>query len=182
MSDNCSDDLNSWHTNFATTTDDIQEFMKITYYMMGIVDEFIGMCDASTYGGFRDNDFRMFKRMHKEMDDIIERRGIYINKQSGVIMEIVSIDRVKARKPHKCDMCGKKIEVGEEYEAQNLVCYNEMYTFHQCDRCKPYVDELWSIGFDNDLDGLDSCTFYSFMSEEHNDVLDKWYEEDGYDE
>lgn len=80
MNDNCSDDLNSWHTNFDTTTDDIQEFMKITYYMMGIVNEFIGMCDASTYGGFRDNDFRMFKSMRKEMDDIIERRMEYINK------------------------------------------------------------------------------------------------------
>lgn len=79
MSDNSSD-LNSWHTNFDTTTDDIQEFMKITYYMMGIVDEFIGMCDASTYGGFRDNDFRMFKSMRKEMDDIIERRMEHINK------------------------------------------------------------------------------------------------------
>jgi hypothetical protein len=79
MDDNHSD-LNSWHTNFDTTTDDIQEFMKITYYMMGIVDEFIGMCDASTYGGFRDNQFRMFKRMHKEMDDIIERRMEHINK------------------------------------------------------------------------------------------------------
>lgn len=44
-------------------------------------------------------------------------------------MEIVSINRVKARKPHKCDMCGKKIEVGEEYEAQNLVCYNEIIRF-----------------------------------------------------
>ena len=54
--------------------------MKITYYMMGIVDEFIGMCDASTYGGFRDNDFRMFKKMRKEMDDIIERRMVSINK------------------------------------------------------------------------------------------------------
>lgn len=80
MNDNCSDDLNSWHTNFAATTDDIQEFMKITYYMMSIVDEFIGMCDASTYGGFRDNDFRMFKSMRKEMDDIIERRMECINK------------------------------------------------------------------------------------------------------
>lgn len=80
MSENCSDNLNSWHTNFATTTDDIQEFMKITYYMMCIVEEFIGMCDASTYGGFRDNDFRMFKKMRKEMDDIIERREIRINK------------------------------------------------------------------------------------------------------
>lgn len=80
MNDNCSDDLNSWHTNFAATTDDIQEFMKITYYMMGIVDEFIGMCDASTYGGFRYNQFSMFKRMRKEMDDIIERRMECINK------------------------------------------------------------------------------------------------------
>lgn len=74
-------------------------------------------------------------------------------------MEIVSINRVKARRPHKCDMCGKNIEVGEEYEAQNLVYYNEMYTFHQCDRCKPYVDELWSIGFDGYYsDGLDPDT------------------------
>lgn len=72
MNDNCQ--------KCAMTTDDIQEFMKITYYMMGIVDKFIGMCDASTYGGFRNNDFRMFKRMHKEMGDIIERREIYINK------------------------------------------------------------------------------------------------------
>ena len=80
MNDNCSDDLNSWHTNLDATTDDIQEFMKITYYMMGIVDEFICMCDASTYGGFRDNDFLMFKSMRKEMDDIIERRMEYINK------------------------------------------------------------------------------------------------------
>lgn len=80
MNNNCSDDLNSWHTNFASATDDIQEFMKITYYMIGIIDEFIGMCDVSTYGGFRDNDFRMFERMRKEMDDIIERRMEYINK------------------------------------------------------------------------------------------------------
>lgn len=80
MDDNRSEALNSWHTNFATATDDIQDFMKMTYYMMGIVDKFIGMCDASTYGGFRDDEYRMFKRMHKEMDDIIERRGIYINR------------------------------------------------------------------------------------------------------
>lgn len=80
MNDNCPDDLNSWHTNFAMATDDIQEFMKITYCIMSIIDEFIGMCDASTYGGFRDNDFRMFKKMRKEMDDIIERRMVSINK------------------------------------------------------------------------------------------------------
>lgn len=98
-------------------------------------------------------------------------------------MEVLSIKRVKARKPHRCDMCGKKIFIGEEYEAQNIVNCNEMYTFHQCDRCKPYVDELWSIGFDGYYsDGLDSSTFEEFMWEEHRDVANKWYEEDGYNE
>ena len=83
MSGNCSNDLNSWHTNFATTTDDIQEFMKITYYMMGIVDEFMSMSDASTYGGFRDDGLLMFRKMHKEMHNIIERRKMYIDEQNS---------------------------------------------------------------------------------------------------
>lgn len=60
--------------------DDIQQFMEMTYYMMGIVDEFMDISDASSYGGFRDDELRMFRKMRKEMDDIIERRGIYINK------------------------------------------------------------------------------------------------------
>ena len=33
--------------------DDIQQFMEMTYYMMGIVDEFMDISDASSYGGFR---------------------------------------------------------------------------------------------------------------------------------
>lgn len=91
-------------------------------------------------------------------------------------MEVLSIKHVKARKQHCCDMCGKKIEVGEEYEAQNLVCYNEAYTFHQCYRCKPYVDELWSIGFDGYYsDGLDPETFNDFMWEEHRDIISEWW-------
>lgn len=88
---------------------------------------------------------------------------------------VLDIKRVKARKQHCCDMCGKKIEVGEEYEAQKLVYCREIYTFHQCDRCKPYVDELWSIGFDGCCcDGLDSDTFNTFMWEEHRDVVYEW--------
>lgn len=80
MNDNRSEGLNSWHTNFTTTTDDIQEFMKMTYYMMGIVDKFMRISDVSTYGGFRDDELCMFQKMHKEMDDIIERREVCINK------------------------------------------------------------------------------------------------------
>lgn len=83
MNDNRSNDLNSWHTNFTTTTDDIQEFMKTTYYMMGVVDKFMRISDASTYGGFRDDGLVMFRKMHKEMHNIIERRKMYIDEQNA---------------------------------------------------------------------------------------------------
>ncbi len=48
--------------------DDIQKFMEMTYYMMGIVDEFMNISDT---------ELRMFRKMHQEMHDIIERRQKY---------------------------------------------------------------------------------------------------------
>ena len=98
------------------------------------------------------------------------------------MITILDIKRVKARKPHVCNMCGKKIEIGEEYEAEHLV--NDVpYTFHQCYRCKPYVDELWDIGFDGPYgDGLDPDTFDTFMWNEHYDVICKWHGLDPEDE
>lgn len=58
--------------------DDIQQFMEMIYYMMGIVDEFMNISDASSYGGFRDDELCMFRKMHQEMHDIIERRQKYM--------------------------------------------------------------------------------------------------------
>lgn len=90
-------------------------------------------------------------------------------------MDVLEIKRVKARKQHRCDMCGKVIEIGEEYESQHLI-EDGIYTFCQCDRCKPYVDEIWEKGFDGYYsDGLDSGTFKEYMWDNHYDVIDKWY-------
>lgn len=90
------------------------------------------------------------------------------------MITVLDIKRVKARKPHYCDMCGKEIEIGEEYESQHLV-YETPYTFHQCYRCKPYVDELWDTGFDDFYgEGLQPEFFETFMWEEHRDVICKW--------
>ena len=101
----------------------------------------------------------------------------------GDIMVLLERKRVKARKIHHCDMCGKVIEVGEEYEAQHIIGDDGPYTFHQCYRCKPYVDELWSIGFDGYYsDGLDPDTFDTFMWEEHRDVFYEWQGWDPEDE
>ena len=83
--------------------------------------------------------------------------------------------RVKARKIHHCDMCGKVIEVGEEYEAPHIIGDDGPYTFHQCDRCAPYVSEIWACGFDGYYnDGLDPSTFEDYMWDNHHDVISKW--------
>lgn len=90
-------------------------------------------------------------------------------------MIVLDIKRVKARKQHHCDMCGKVIEVGEEYEAQNLI-NDSIYTFHQCDRCKPYVDEACESGLDGYCyEGLHPAVFEEYMWDNHRDVISRWY-------
>ena len=54
--------------------DDIQKFMELTCYMMGIVDEFMHASDASTYGGFR-KDLDMFDKMVDDLRKIVNHRS-----------------------------------------------------------------------------------------------------------
>ena len=54
-------------------------------------------------------------------------------------METLSDKRVKARKEHTCDFCGKKIVKGEEYRRSTHVYEGQIYDWHGCDRCKKYV-------------------------------------------
>jgi hypothetical protein len=85
--------------------------------------------------------------------------------------------RVKARKPHVCDWCGKRIEVGEWHIASTNVS-DGIYTWRECDRCKPYVSEMMGepdeFYFDSIADGYTSESFTEFMRDEHPDVLDDW--------
>lgn len=53
---------------------------------------------------------------------------------------------VTARKPHSCSWCDKEILPGEKYVTSTLKT-DYIYEWRECDRCKPYVDEM----FDDDV-------------------------------
>lgn len=88
--------------------------------------------------------------------------------------------RVRARKTHRCDWCGGKIEKGDEYTVSTLVG-DSIYQWHECDRCREYVDEMWDWYNRNGGywgDGLNGEDFDEFMREEHPDVYKEWYPDD----
>lgn len=95
-----------------------------------------------------------------------------------MVTELVSAHRVKARKEHRCNWCGKRIEVGEDHTATSLVYDGSAYTFRECDRCAPYVEPMmdyWDNRYDEGYNGDD---MYEYMRDEHPDVWDAWMEAD----
>ena len=92
--------------------------------------------------------------------------------------ELTPRHRVKARKRTHCDWCGKPIAVGEEHTASSLSDGSSVYTFRECDRCEPYVKEMWQRELDDDPmwrhGELNSMDFDAFMADEHPDVLKEW--------
>lgn len=90
---------------------------------------------------------------------------------------ITPAHRVKARKPHYCSWCGKRIEIGEIYTVSTNVG-DEIYTWRECDRCAPYVDEMMAFPgdfyFDSGIEAYTHDSFLDFMLNENADVLEKW--------
>jgi len=60
--------------------------------------------------------------------------------------DIVSTQTPKARKAHKCDWCGGKIEVGERYERTFITDYGDAWTW----KCHPECQRLVQIFIDMD--------------------------------
>ena len=81
---------------------------------------------------------------------------------------------VKARKQHKCDFCGKIIEVGESYERATYKD-GDIFTWKTCERCKSYVDEAFDNPDYDFSDGMSEQDFHIYMFEEHKSVAKKWW-------
>lgn len=79
--------------------------------------------------------------------------------------------RVRARKQHVCTWCDRAIERGEEY---TLSVYkgDTIYSWRECDRCKPYVDKMFEDGHNEEASPED---FQSFMWEFYNDIACRWW-------
>lgn len=83
--------------------------------------------------------------------------------------------KVKAKKEHICDFCGKKIAVGEEYRLSTHVCENEIYDWHSCDRCKKYVEYAFEELGNCLNEGLTAEEFYDFMREYYPNMAKQWW-------
>ncbi len=88
--------------------------------------------------------------------------------------------RVKARKPHTCDVCGKSIAKGEEYVSATYK-HDDVYTWRECDRCAPYVFEMCKEYADFAHCGYTSDDLVEYMRESHPDVLEEWRTANGFD-
>lgn len=90
--------------------------------------------------------------------------------------EIEEPHDVKARKPHWCDWCGKRIEIGELHRAAKYASDGTIYTWRECDRCRPYVREMWD-SYGSLLSRPKTLTFADFeeyMLEFHPEVWLEW--------
>lgn len=90
-------------------------------------------------------------------------------------MDTLVDKRVKARKEHTCDFCNKTISKGEEYRYSKIAYEGEIYSWHSCDRCKPYVTEAFKELGDLIDEGLTQEMFREFMHEEHSEIAVEWW-------
>lgn len=58
-------------------------------------------------------------------------------------MDTISDERPVARKPHRCEMCSRRIDPGEQYHRQFIVDAGEAWTWKTCAHCEVFIDVIW---------------------------------------
>lgn len=86
--------------------------------------------------------------------------------------------RVRARKPHICDWCGKRIRGNEEYVSSTVVGDGTIYTWHECDRCAEYVPRAFDYFDLPNGEPLYRESFECYMADEHPAVWWQWCVDD----
>ena len=86
---------------------------------------------------------------------------------------LISIKQVKARKPHKCWLCGKTINKGEVYERSFSAGDGDIVSLAEHTMCRKVFD----LAFDKkvvtewELESLNGDTFRDFIGAENYDPL-----------
>lgn len=92
------------------------------------------------------------------------------------MLETLSYKRVKARKEHTCDFCGKTIVKGEKYDYSKHAHNGAVYGWHACDRCKKYAAEAYENN-KNTMDyGLTAEMFENFMYRHYRPIAKEWWQ------
>jgi hypothetical protein len=83
-------------------------------------------------------------------------------------MDILSTKQHKARKQHRCGLCGNRIEIGDIYTASSIV-NDEFYVFKSHPRCEKIAAKLKM--YDDCYDeGLTEDSFCESISEAYKDI------------
>jgi uncharacterized repeat protein (TIGR04076 family) len=83
-------------------------------------------------------------------------------------METISVKVVKSRKEHTCDMCGRNIQKGDEYEVQTNKNDGMLYIWKNCHKCLPTVRKMHKEGWYPD--GITGEDYKDYVWE-HGEVL-----------
>ena len=78
-------------------------------------------------------------------------------------METIRAKTVKARKGHTCDMCGRDIKKGDEYEVQTNKCDGTLYIWKNCLVCQPTVHKMHKEGWYPD--GVNAEQYAEYVAE-----------------
>lgn len=63
----------------------------------------------------------------------------------GMGPDVIRLSGHTARKEHRCDACGEKINPGNRYESLFQVADGEVYTCKRCRRCCAIYDHLYDL-------------------------------------
>lgn len=98
-----------------------------------------------------------------------------------------SAEYPRARKEHRCDQCGRTIQVGEVYRRQGGVWDGRMSTSICCLQCEAFAEALYKLGFEDEnsggypwlpeLDGGEVA--HCGYSREHEMFRRRWQNDDG---
>ena len=62
------------------------------------------------------------------------------------MVELISESKPKARKPHHCDSCQRKIPVGAVYMNQFCKDGGNVWSYKECEDCRTANEIIWDAG------------------------------------
>jgi len=76
------------------------------------------------------------------------------------VSAFVNSQTVTARKPRRCDDCGRTVIPGERYRRSKSVDYDGWHLWQTCSQCQACVEDLWDAEVREENDDGYECYAY----------------------
>jgi len=91
-------------------------------------------------------------------------------------MDTLSSSKHKARKEHRCNFCGGKIEIGTIYDSQSIVDGGDFYVWKSHISCGDLVSKLEMYDWCDD--GVSEDDFNSEVQEQYQSIMSNKHTEE----